>query len=638
MLLQNLKTPTDILRSYWGYREFRPMQEEIINSVIQGNDTLALLPTGGGKSLCFQVPGLLLEGVCIVITPLIALMKDQVEELKKRNIKAAAIFAGMSKSEIDITLDNFIYSDYKFLYLSPERLHTELVKVRVKKMKVGLLVVDEAHCISQWGHDFRPTYLQIPKFKEFLPKCPVIAVTATATERTKNDIISFLFEKKPQIFTQSFARNNLSFSAFEVEIKDRKIVEILTKTEGSAIVYVKTRKRTIEIANVLLKAGISADAYHAGMDNVARFKKQELWQKNQIRVIVATNAFGMGINKPDVRCVIHADIPESLEAYYQEAGRAGRDGEKSFAVALYQQNELDTLEKQVHLKYFDKPFLQSLYQKLSNYFQLAEGAGEMEVFDFDLIDFCSTFGLNATEIFHALKLLESQGFISLSDAFYSPPRLKIELESNDLYSFYLRNPSYEKFIKTILRIYGGEVFTNFLKINEGEIGRAFFANEYEIRKMLSHLNQLGVVTYQEQRNKPKLTFLTYRYDAQKLPINEKLIVEKKAIELASVKKTVEFILEKSVCRMLLLQHYFGDYTQIRCGVCDNCLKQKKKENQTEKYAIYRMKLFEIAPVKAETILENPVFDDIPFLKKVIADLLEKEEMRVTELGVLEKRK
>lgn len=633
-----MKTPLDILRAYWGYREFRPLQSDIIHSVIEKKDTLALMPTGGGKSICFQVPALAFDGVCIVITPLIALMKDQVEELKKRNIKAAAIYSGLTKTEIDYTLDNFVYGDYKFLYLSPERLHTELVIERVKRMKVALLAVDEAHCISKWGHDFRPMYLKIPEFKAILKDVPTIALTATATSQTKKDIIDFLFEKPPLIFTQSFARTNLSFSSLEVELKDKKIVEILGRLAGSAIVYVKTRKRTVEIAQLLNRNGITADAYHGGLDNPTRFKKQELWQNNSIRVMVATNAFGMGINKPDVRCVIHADIPENLEAYYQEAGRAGRDGEKSFAIALYQQSDLETIEKQVESKFFDKQYLRNLYQKLGNYYQIAEGAGELTAHEFDLLDFSSTYGLNATETHHALKLLESQGFISLSDAFYSPSRLKIEFDSSELYNFYLRNPNFEKFVKTLLRIYGGEIFGNYTKINESEIGRAYFSSEFETKTLLKQLNEKGILSYQEQKNKPQLTFLTYRYDAQKLPVNEQLIETQKQIELNAAKQTVNYVSSKTKCRMLMLQHYFGDFETKNCGICDNCVKKARQPNESEKANLYQQKLLEIVPAKADDLLKNPFFDELDLLKKVIAALLQNEILRVTELGVLEKRK
>ena len=400
--------PQSILKQYWGYDTFRPLQAEIIQSVLEGRDTLALLPTGGGKSLCFQVPTLMSEGICIVISPLIALMQDQVEQLKRRGISAVGIFSGMHKNQIDIALDNCIYGDIKFLYVSPERLQTKLFIERAKQMKINLLAIDEAHCISQWGYDFRPPYMKIAEFRALLPKVPMIALTATATEEVRADILNRLEMVNPQTFQQSFARANLSYSAFKEDDKERRLMKILQNVQGSGVVYVRNRRRTQEISDLLNKYNIQSTFYHAGLNAQERTKRQENWIKNRVRVIVATNAFGMGIDKPDVRTVVHLDLPDTLEAYYQEAGRAGRDGEKAYTVALYNQSDTENLEKNVLTSYPPLELVRRVYQSLGNLFQLAVGTGEFNSFDFDLLEFQNRFNLPPTDTYFALKILENQ--------------------------------------------------------------------------------------------------------------------------------------------------------------------------------------------------------------------------------------
>lgn len=635
-----MKTPIELLTTYWGHSEFRPQQLEIIESVLAKNDTVALLPTGGGKSVCFQVPALLLEGVCVVITPLIALMKDQTEQLLSKGIKAAAIYSGLTKTEIDATLDSFIYDDFKFLYISPERLNTEILQVRIRQMNVSLLAIDEAHCVSQWGHDFRPSYLRIPDIKPLIPKATVIALTATATKKIREDITTYLGLKKPKVFTQSFARKNLSFSVFETELRDKKIIEILSKVEGSAIVYAKTRKRTIEITELLQHYRISADFYHGGLDNVSRFQKQENWIKNRTRVMVATNAFGMGIDKPDVRVVIHADMSENLEAYYQEAGRAGRDGQKSYAVALYEKADLLRVETDILKKYPPIETLKNAYQQLCNFYQIAYETEGFLSFEFDLNQFCTTFGLNSFEVHHSLKLLENQEIITLSDAFYSPSRIKILIDNKDLYNFYIKSPTHEKLLKTLLRIYGGEILGNYLKISENEIARLLFSSEFELRTNLKYLHEVGVLDYQPQRNKPILSFLGQRYDAQKLPLKHASIEEKKKAELFSAQKVTQFLTEKRRCRMVLLQEYFDDFDDKTCGICDNCLQRKKGINlPTNEAEIerYKAKIMEILPAEVMKLTSYIFFQDVELLKEALRKLLEEQKILITELGVIERK-
>ncbi len=633
-----MQAPLEILQQYWKYDTFRPLQEDIISSVLAGNDTLALMPTGGGKSICFQVPALVMEGVCIVVTPLVALMKDQVEQLKRRGIKAAAIYSGMHRNEIDYTLDNFIYGDFKFLYVSPERLLTEIMQVRTKLMKVCLLVIDEAHCISQWGYDFRPPYLKIPEFRKFIPNAPIIALTATATKEAQKDIVEKLELRKVQVFQQSFARPNISYSAFCEESKERKLFDILQKVQGSAIVYVRSRKRTKEISDWLNRSRINADFYHAGLTNQERFKKQDAWLKNQMRVMVSTNAFGMGIDKPDVRVVVHLDLPENLEAYYQEAGRAGRDGKKSYAVLLYYKGDLEDIFQQVEQKYPPIENLRRVYQALANYLKLAVGGENSESYDFDFQNFISTFGLNSYDTHNALKKLEDEGLIQLSDSYYSPSKLFFKMDNHELYKFQIKTPSYDKFTKTLLRIYGGDLFTSYVSISESAIGNHFFAQAAEIEKMLDYLQQVGVLTYQKQKNTPQLTFLTARQDANNLAINVQQMQRRKQKELDKAASVMAFVQEERRCRMQFLQEYFDEFTKATCGICDNCLKQKKKDVPIEIYSKYRQKILEIIPENISQVIEYQYFNNKEFTAEVIRRMIENEEIIFTELGILEKNK
>ena len=632
-----MQASKEILLKYWEYNTFRPLQEDIINSVLAGNDTLAILPTGGGKSICFQVPALQMEGVCIVITPLIALMKDQVEQLKRRGIKAAAIYSGMHRTEIDYTLDNFVYGDYKFLYVSPERLLTEIMQERTKRMKVCLLAIDEAHCISQWGYDFRPPYLKIPDFRKFAPNAPMIALTATATRDVKADIQQKLGLRNIKVFQQSFARPNISYSAFCEESKERKLFDILQKVQGSAIVYVRSRRRTKEISDWLNRNKISAEFYHAGLAMNDRFKKQEAWIKNQVRVIVATNAFGMGIDKPDVRVVVHLDLPENLEAYYQESGRAGRDGLKSYAILLYFKSDLTDIYKQVDQKYPPVENLKRIYQALANYFKLAVGAENFESYDFDFQEFIGTFGLVANDTHNALKKLEDEGLIQLSDSYFSPSKLVFKVDNHSLYNFQIKNANYDKFTKMLLRMYGGQLFTDFTTISESAIARNYFASNLEVEKMLEYLHEVGIATYQKQKSVPQLTFLTARQDANYLAIDRAEYHRRKLKDTERVDSVVQFAQEERRCRMQFLQEYFDEFTEATCGICDNCLKHKKREVPFDIYAKYRLKILEILPANITHVVGYSFFTNKDFVTEVIRKMIENEEIWYSELGVLQKK-
>lgn len=573
------KTSLSVLKEYWGYDKFRPLQEEIIHEILIGNDTLALMPTGGGKSICFQVPALLNEGICIVISPLIALMKDQVENLRKRNIQAIAIFSGMSHREVDIALDNCIFGNIKFLYLAPERLYNDMVQERIRHMKVNLVAIDEAHCISQWGYDFRPSYLELIKLRELQPKVPILALTATATPKVVADIQEKLGFKSENVLSKSFRRENLAYMVFNEENKMGRMLKVISKIGGTGIVYVRNRRETQEVARYLLNHGIPADFYHAGLDINTRSKKQEAWTNNQIRVIVATNAFGMGIDKADVRFVIHLDIPDSLEAYYQEAGRAGRDGKKAYPVLLYQQADRNELWENIDLNFPDFQYIQQVYHHLCNYFQIAYGAGKGLTFDFDVLDFAKRYKLEVLKTLSAFKFLERDKWLTLSEAVYIPARLKFEVDFQELYKFQVQSAAYDPLIKTILRLYGG-VFDYYVPINEFEIAKKLSKPLEEVQRMLKYLQQQELVTYIAKTDSPQLQFLQGRVDYKNLYIDTQFIEERKLIKEEQIKAIYQYLDSKD-CRSLSLQHYFGEEATEPCGVCDLCVVREHKVGMSE---------------------------------------------------------
>lgn len=632
-----------ILKQYWGYDAFRPLQEEIIDAVLKGHDTLALLPTGGGKSICFQVPALLKQGICIVISPLIALMKDQVEQLKKRGIPAVAIFSGMSKREIDFNLDNCVYGNIKFLYVSPERLQTEMLIERAKRMHISLLVVDEAHCISQWGYDFRPPYLEIAKFRELIPDINVIALTATATIEVRQDIQEKLVFHNSRVFQKSFARDNLSYSAFYEEDKEKKLLQILNNVPGTAVVYVRSRKRTQIITKWLKGKGISADYYHAGLSTEERSFRQDAWIQNRIRVIVSTNAFGMGIDKPDVRLVVHLDLPDNLEAYYQEAGRAGRDEKKAYAVVLYDNNDIDKLRKRVEISHPSLPYIKKVYQSLANYLRVAVGSSMLASYDFDMDDFTTSFELNSIQAYYAIKRLEEEGLIQLNEDFHNPSKVHIRLDHTELYKFQIANAILEPLVKALLRQYGGEVFSNFIQIQENRLAKLLNTSVNDIIKKLKRLCEMEVIYYEQRKDIPQLVFVTPRYDTAKLPVQEKQLLQKKEYYQKKVEAVIHYIEHEHRCRTQLLLDYFGETDYGTCGVCDNCLNKTKNRKKTsghldkENYEATRkliVSYLDRSPAHPDKIIRQLQPADEKLLTQVISTMLDSGELSYNPLGQL----
>lgn len=572
-------TPHEALKTYWGYDAFRSPQEEIIQSVLDGRPTLALLPTGGGKSVCFQVPTLCMEGICIVISPLVALMKDQVMQLRGRGIRAAALYSGMTRKEIDITLDNCIYGNVKFLYVSPERLKTELFLERARQMNICLLAVDEAHCISQWGYDFRPSYRSISEFLDEVKVSRIIAVTASATKEVKADILEKLRMEDTWIYKKSFARSNLSYSVLKPDNKERKMLDILAKVQGTSIVYVRSRKRTKEVADLLKKSGISAEHYHAGLTPEERSKKQDDWIQSKVRVMVATNAFGMGIDKPDVRSVIHLDLPDSLEAYYQEAGRAGRDEKKAFAVVLCSKADVTELAERVERTSTTPEQLKRAYQALSNYYKLAVGSGFMVSYEFDEQKFLDTYNLPATETYYAVQKLQDEGLIQLSEHFHQSSRIIFLIPQEEVYKFQVAHSALDRTIKALLRLYGGELFTQYITIREKELSALLKESEQEIIRSLEFLQTYEVIEYQKATDKPQLTFLTPRQDINRLEIDHERIAWRRKVALSKAASVKEYVESTYKCRSRLIQYYFDEQMSQNCEACDICLDRRKQEKK-----------------------------------------------------------
>jgi ATP-dependent DNA helicase RecQ len=572
-------TIEEILKQYWNHDHFRPMQAEIIKSVLLGHDTLALLPTGGGKSVCFQVPALAKDGICIVVSPLIALMKDQVETLKAKGINAVAIVSGMGRREIDLALDNCIYGTVKFLYLSPERLLSELVRERVKYMKVNLIAIDEAHCISQWGYDFRPPYLHIADLRELHPDVPVLALTATATAQVKQDIQDKLLFKNPVVYQQSFERRNISYVVQNAENKLRRMLDIAHGVKGSGIVYVRSRRDAADIARFYLENGIKADYYHAGLSMDERAERQESWKSNRTRIIVATNAFGMGIDKPDVRFVIHKDIPESLEAYYQEAGRGGRDEQKAYGVLLYTYADRLRQEKLFELSFPTVDEIKLVYHNLANYYQLAYEAGEGISFDLDLSDFCKRFQLDAIKTLNALKFLEKDEYLSFNESVFLPSRFRFEVVNEVLYNFQIQNAGWDPFIKALLRLYGGS-FEDYVRVKEFDVARRTGLSVQQVIDGLLQLQQFGLISYMQQTDKPQVTYIKARQQSTRLFINKNYIQDRKETYRQKMEAVFAYAIHKK-CRSQMLLSYFDEPNARKCGICDICLEEKRLKNADE---------------------------------------------------------
>jgi ATP-dependent DNA helicase RecQ len=564
----------EILYQYWGYTQFRPVQKEIIEAVIQGKDCLALLPTGGGKSLCYQVPALLLDGICIVVTPLIALMKDQVENLRSKDIAALMINSTMTYKEVDNVLRLAIRGNYKFLYVSPERLETKLFLEYLPAMEVSLIAIDEAHCISQWGYDFRPPYLRIAALRAELPTTPILAVTASATKDVQVDICEKLLFIQPHIFQKSFDRPNLSYSLFEVSAKINKVVDILNSVPGSAIIYCRSRRRTQEVSDLLKFYKINADYYHAGLTSTQRGEKQQLWIENKIRVMVCTNAFGMGIDKPNVRVVIHYDMPDCIENYYQEAGRAGRDEQKAYAVLLYQEQDMEQLEASIEQKYPEEAALKKVYLAVSNYLQLPYGSGEGQYFDFIIHDFCENFKLDIHLVMNSLKILEQEGFLGYTESVVMPSTVQFTCNKQSLYAFELDHPKLEAILKTLLRNYSG-IFDYPVFISEKNLAFLLKLDIEETKAKLQQLQRYGIIAYKPVKETPQIYFSKERIHADNFRINSVAYQKRKERYAKRVAEILRYI-EEPHCRSNFISHYFGVATSKPCGNCDYCIALQKK--------------------------------------------------------------
>jgi len=574
----------EVLRKHWGYDSFRPLQEEIIQSVLGGKDTLALLPTGGGKSICFQVPAMVMEGLCLVVTPLIALMKDQVENLQTRGIAAAAVYTGLHIGEVELILSNAVKGKIKFLYISPERLKNELLQNSVKQMKVSLLAVDEAHCISQWGYDFRPSYLEIAAFREFLPEnTPVLALTATATEEVVDDIQSRLQFKEPNVFRKSYFRDNLTYYVFKEDDKLKRLLQITTRTQGTGIVYVRNRKKTKEIAQWLQNNRISADFYHAGLEMDERERKQNAWKSGRTRVIVATNAFGMGIDKPDVRFVVHLDIPDSLEAYFQEAGRGGRDEQRAYAVLLYEPVDISNLQRDFENSFPPLETICNVYQALCVFLQIPMGNGENAAFNINMHQFANEYHFSPITVFNSMKFLERAGFFTLSEDLKNTSKVYIPINREELYRFQVANEQYDDFIKLLLRSYTG-LFSAFTAIQEKELAGRAKVSEETIAVILQKLNQAKIIVYQPKTENPTILFLQNRVESKHIFLSEEVYAKRKQIAAQRLDKTVNYVEQSYKCRSRVLLEYFGEKQSIRCGKCDICLLRNKAELTDEEFS------------------------------------------------------
>ena len=578
-----MQSAEDILHQYWGHPAFRPLQKEIISSALDGNDVLALLPTGGGKSICFQVPAMMKEGICLVISPLIALMKDQVENLKKRNIPALSIQSGMSYYEVKQALQNAAYGSYKFLYVSPERLETDLFKEYIQAFNLNLIAVDEAHCISQWGYDFRPPYLRIANIREYFPHIPVLALTASATPIVQDDICDKLLFKQKNIFRQSFEKPNLSFSVFREDSKMNKLLDIIEKVPGTAIVYCRNRIRTKEISHFLRLNKISADYYHAGLTSQDRSQKQEDWINNKTRVIVCTNAFGMGIDKPDVRVVVHVDIPDNLENYYQEAGRAGRDGKRSYAVLIHSLEDVENLKKLPDIKYPSVSDIKKVYQAVANHLQIAVGTGQGMYYNFNLADFVKYFKMDVFLVINALKSLEQEGYISFNEQVFIPAKIGFACTKNEVELVAKNHPQLDGLIKSLLRSYEG-IFDNEVSISEHILSRLNKVSVEEIKKQLEEIQSFGIVQYHPQKETPQIYFFENRAPANYLTFNTEAYLQRKMSYKERVEVMENFVTLSKNCRSQYIGHYFGDNDMKACGICDNCLATKNRQLSTQELA------------------------------------------------------
>ncbi len=572
----------EVLTHYWGYRSFRPMQEEVIKSVLSGDDTLALFPTGGGKSILYQVPALSQPGLTLVVSPLIALMKDQVSNLRKRGISASALYSGLHARERDLVYANAVNGNTRLLYVSPERLTTDAFRENLPYLDINLLAVDEAHCISQWGYDFRPPYLQIAEIRDYIPKVPVLALTATATPGVVKDIQQRLKFNTENVFRKSFGRSNLIYVVQKEEDKSGRLEKVIKNVGGTGVIYARRRRKTVEYAHILKKKGFSADYYHAGLDMPTRNRKQSEWMEGKTKIMVSTNAFGMGIDKADVRFVVHLDIPDSIESYFQEAGRAGRDGKRAYAVMLYDNNDILNAREQLKAAYPPVKQIKRVYEALGNYYQLAVGSGGETNFEFDMQDFAARYGIKPFVLYNALKFLEKDGYIMLNEAIKNPSRIHLDVDKETLYRFQLRERKIDDFIKLLLRSYSG-LFTQFTSIDEKMLARRADTSEQNIVKKFDYLQQHDILTYIPANSKPLLTFTKERQESKNLYISEENYHHRKQVQEKRLEAIIGYVESNNTCRSVQLLDYFGEQGSKRCGLCDVCVRKNKLELSKKEY-------------------------------------------------------
>ncbi|MCA1756459.1 MAG: RecQ family ATP-dependent DNA helicase [Bacteroidales bacterium] len=606
-----------ILTKYWGFSSFRPLQEEIISSVMSGNDTLGLMPTGGGKSITFQVPALACEGICIVVSPLIALMKDQVDRLLSMDIRAMVIHTGMMKDEISISLDNCIYGDYKFLYISPERIGSEVFRNRVARMNVSLVAIDEAHCISQWGYDFRPSYLKISSLRDVIPKeVPFLALTATATPKVVEDIVDKLRFKTKNVFKTGYERRNLTYLVREIEDKESYLLKTLSRVAGSGIVYVRSRKRSAEIAAMLVKENIQATYYHAGLPPETRHQRQLDWIGGRVRVMIATNAFGMGIDKADVRFVLHWDIPDSIESYFQESGRAGRDGKPSWAVLIYSKADISRARDRIRVSFPPPDRIKDIYELLCNFLQIPVGAGKNGIYDFSLEKFVTHYRLQVAEVYNSIKFLEREGYIELTEEINNPSRVNFVVSRDDLYRFQVANASLDGFIKLILRSYTG-LFSEFVPVNEEFLSKKSGLARDQIYNFMVHLSNQDIIRYIPGKKSAMIIFTEERLPRKSLLITPENYIEVRSRFQERLEKMIEYVTSNTRCRASMLLEYFGEET-ARCGHCDVCL--NRNELDLSKYE------FDLILSRVREIVERDNPDMVTLMSKIEGD--EEDNLKV----------
>ncbi len=618
-----------ILKQYWGFDSFRGIQEDIINSIGNGQDTLGLMPTGGGKSITFQVPTLAMPGLCLVITPLIALMKDQVRNLRDRGIKAAAVYSGMTREEIVITLENCIFGNYKFLYISPERLETEIFQAKLHYMKVSLIAIDESHCISQWGYDFRPAYLKIAEIRKLLPDTPVLALTATATPEVVKDIQGKLAFRKENVFRMSFERKNLAYVVRRTENKGEELLHILESVGGAAIVYTRSRGKTKETALFLNENGITATFYHAGLNNDIKDERQKAWQNDKCRVMVATNAFGMGIDKPDVRLVIHIDFPDSPEAYFQEAGRAGRDGNKAYAILLYAQSDKAVLKKRISDTFPDKEYVRRVYEDINYYYQMPMGEGKGRVFAFNIDEFCRNFKHFPIQADSALKILTRAGYLEYTDEQDNNSRIIFTLRRDELYRIHENNADTENLIRNILRLYTG-VFSDYAYINEETLALRTGITRQQVYETLVLLTKRHILHYIPGKKTPYIIYTQERQDTRHIRLTREVYEDRKESYVRRIKAMIEYAEANDKCRSRMLLRYFGEKNENNCGQCDVCIAKRQSDlRQTEFSDIGNRirSLLSASPLTPHELMEQLRDESQEHVKKVLSYLLAEEKLR-----------